>query len=72
MMAGLRDAAAWWVCVARFQARELWRALPGPWPVKIALIVACALIPGPADEIALLAAVAAWRRYASRRKGTLR
>jgi len=51
------DVASWWWCVARMSARSGWDALPGPWPVKVALIVLLAagqLIPGEADELVLL------------------
>lgn len=45
------DAVRW---VAR-KLRGLWDALPGPTWVKVALLVGCLLIPGPGDEIALVA-----------------
>jgi hypothetical protein len=44
--------------------RSLWRALPGPWPVKALLIALAVAEPGPWGEIALAAyanAVAARR-----------
>jgi hypothetical protein len=28
--ATVSDVASWWWTVARYEARELWRALPGP------------------------------------------
>lgn len=58
----MSDVIGWWAYVVRYEAREAWRALPGPWPVKVLLIVACQAIPGPLDEIALVALSAAWRR----------
>ncbi len=59
--------AGWWVFVLRYEAREMWRALPGPWWVKVLLIVITQAIPGPQDELVLLAVVAAFRkRQASR------
>ena len=59
--------ASWWVFVLRYEAREMWRALPGPWWVKVLLIVITQAIPGPQDELVLLAVVAAFRkRQASR------
>ena len=64
----MTDVIGWWVYVARTQARELWDALPGPWPVKVLLIVACQAIPGPLDEIAVVA-IAAARRHRSRERG---
>jgi len=59
--------AGWWVFVLRYEAREMWRAIPGPWWVKVLLIVITQAIPGPQDELVLLAVVAAFRkRQASR------
>ena len=60
------DLAGWWLYVARVTAAESWRSLPGPWPVKALLVVACAAIPGPFDEVALVAITAAWRKRKSR------
>lgn len=61
MTAELGSLAAWWAFLARYYARQLWDSLPGPWPVRVLLIGACLAIPGPADEIALAAVVAACR-----------
>ena len=58
----IRECISWWAYVARFYARGLWEAVPGPWPVKILLIAVCQLIPGAFDEIALVLITAAWRR----------
>ena len=60
------DLAGWWLYVARVTAAELWRSRPGPWPVKALLVVACVAIPGPFDEVALVAITAAWRKRKSR------
>ena len=43
------------------EAREMYRALPGPHWVKIGIIAACFAIPGPQDELLLLAILAACR-----------
>jgi hypothetical protein len=59
-------AREWWIGL-KLAARELWDSLPGPWYVKVILIIACQLIPGQLDEIALIAVVRAWRKYKSRR-----
>jgi hypothetical protein len=64
----VRDLASWWGYVLRYEAREMWRALPGPWWVKALLITVCLLIPGPQDEIALALIVAAFRRRQARRE----
>jgi hypothetical protein len=61
------EVAGWWVYVLRYELRELWRALPGPWWVKVLLIAVCLAIPGPQDEIALALAVAALRKRQARR-----
>jgi hypothetical protein len=60
------DVAGWWWYVAKATARGLWDGLPGPWPVKVLLVVACTAIPGALDEIALLALVAWARRRKAR------
>lgn len=69
-MTELGHLASWWGYVARYEARRLWESMPGPWPVRVLLIVACAAVPGPADELALAAIVAACR--ARRRRHTNR
>ena len=45
----------WPAFLARYYARETWRGMPGPWPVKLALVAVCLAIPGPQDEILLIA-----------------
>ena len=64
----MTGVVSWWAYVIRYEAREMWRGLPGPWPVKVLLVVACQAIPGPLDEIALLAVVAAVRKRRSSRR----
>lgn len=59
----------WPVYVARYYARRTWDDLPGPAWVKVALIVACLLIPGQLDEIALIALTRACRRWRARQAG---
>lgn len=67
-MAGeLVSLARWWAFLAGRYARQLWDSLPGPWPVRVALVAACLAIPGPADELALAAIVAACRARQARR-----
>lgn len=70
LAADLSDVASWWAYVARYEARELWRALPGPWWVKVLLIVVTQAIPGPQDELILLAIVAACRKRQARKAVT--
>lgn len=59
----MRDVLRWWRHVLWVNIRDMWDSLPGPWFVKVALILVCQVIPGPLDEIALLAVIGAWRRY---------
>jgi hypothetical protein len=59
----LACVARWWRHVAAVTARDLWDGLPGPWPVKVLLVVVTQAIPGPQDELLLLAVVALWRKY---------
>lgn len=64
----MSDVASWWSFVLRYEARELWRSLPGPWWVKALLIAVCVAIPGPQDELILLAVVAACRKRRARKE----
>lgn len=65
---------AWWHAltvwhVAKAFAAETWAAIPGPWPVKIlvcALLMACLAIPGPFDELAVLAMIRLARKRRER------
>jgi hypothetical protein len=60
------DVTRWYAYVLWFFALRLWHDLPGPTPVKIALIAVCFAIPGPLDEIALIALPAAARKIRKR------
>lgn len=59
--------AAWWVFVLRYEARETWRATPGPWWVKVPVFVLVVAEPGPFGEMLLLAVVAWCRKRKARR-----
>lgn len=67
----MTDITWWWTYAAIYAARAIWDELPGPWWMKIILlIVTQILIPGPIDDVALMliiAAVHAIRRYMVRR-----
>ena len=63
----MSGVAGWWAFVLRYEARELWRALPGPWWVKVLLIAVTQAVPGPQDELILLAIVAAFRKRQARK-----
>ena len=67
----MTGVASWWAYVIRYEAREVWRALPGPWPVKIlliALLAAGQLIPGELDELLLLLAIGWVKRRLDQRQ----
>lgn len=49
------------------EAREMWRALPGPWWVKVAICLACLAVPGELDEIALIVVLRYFRARRARR-----
>ncbi len=71
-MPRLRAVARWvihlWpVFLIRYQVRETYRALPGPRWVKVSILVACLLFPGPWDELILLAVVSALGARRARR-----
>lgn len=63
----LCSAVRWYSYVLAYYARQLWRMLPGPLPVKILLIVVCLAIPGPLDELALIAFPAIMHRIRKRK-----
>lgn len=63
----LTDLWSWYAYAVRVMLLDTWRALPGPWPVKAALVVTCLMIPGCFDEIALLAVVKVCRARQARR-----
>lgn len=64
----MADLAWFWWTLVLFAAREAWSALPGPWPVKAALLIFCTLGPIPGDEVVLFAIMAAWRSYKARKR----
>ena len=57
----------WWAYVVRYEARETWRAMPGPWPVKVVTLAVLLAIPGQLDEIVFLAVLSACRKRRARR-----
>lgn len=57
----------WHVYCAREWVREAWAGLPGPWWCKALLCAACLAVPGPQDELLLLAVTAACRAWRARR-----
>jgi hypothetical protein len=60
----------WPVYLVRFYVRQTWDDLPGPAPVKLALVVVCVAIPGPQDELALIAFTRLCRLWRARREGS--
>lgn len=60
---------SWPVFLARYYVKQTYNDLPGPAPVKVALVVACLLIPGPLDELALIALPRACRAWRARKAG---
>ena len=59
---------SWPVFLVRYAVRQLWVSLPGPWPVKLALLVICQLIPGQLDEYALILVTRAYRAWRAGRQ----
>lgn len=60
----------WPVYLARYYARQTWRDMPGPWPVKLALVAICLVIPGPQDELLLIALTRVMRAYRARQEAS--
>ena len=63
----LWPSATWPAHLAADYARQTWRDLPGPWWVKIALVAICIAIPGPQDELLLIALTRVCRAWRKRR-----
>jgi len=61
------DLVNWYWLAMRLTALDLWNALPGPWWVKVLVLVITQVIPGPQDELLLLAVVAVCRKIKARR-----
>ena len=66
--AALRLWHSWPAFLARYYLRQTWDDLPGPWWVKVPLIVICLAIPGALDELALIALTRACRVWRARRQ----
>lgn len=65
------DLAAFWArAVWTFGIKPTWNGLPGPWWVRVVLVAVCLAIPGPQDELLLIAITAACRRYRAARATT--
>lgn len=58
---------SWPIYVAWDLARETYRSLPGPWWCKLLLCILCLAIPGPQDELALIALTVIARRIRAHR-----
>jgi hypothetical protein len=55
MIAEMRSLARWYWLWVKAGARRIWDDLPGPWYVKILLIVITqVVIPGPLDDAVIL------------------
>lgn len=57
---------SWPAFLARYYMRQVWRDLPGPWPVKVALIIVTQAIPGQLDDYLLIVACRAFRAWRAR------
>jgi hypothetical protein len=68
MWQGVKYLVSWYWTVVKWEARETWRALPGPWWVKTLIIVGCLAIPGQLDEIAVIALCKLFRARKARRE----
>lgn len=56
----------WAYAVWHFVVKQTWKDLPGPAPVKVALLLICLAIPGPQDELLLIAFTRVCRAYRAR------
>jgi hypothetical protein len=65
-MNAIAEVISWWAFVLKYEAREMWRALPGPWWCKLLIIIVLQAIPGELDEILLLVVLSALRKRRAR------
>lgn len=49
--------------------RQTYRDMPGPWWVKLVIVIICLAIPGPQDELLLVLASRAFRAWRKRQAG---
>ncbi len=68
--APIPDIPSWYALWLRKAVKDTYNGLPGPWWCKVLLIVICLAIPGPQDEILLIAVTAIYRAYRARRRQT--
>jgi hypothetical protein len=61
LTAALGIFTAWYWMGVKMLAGDLWTALPGPWPVKLLVVLVLLAIPGPQDEL-LLVLFLSWRK----------
>ena len=64
----MNDLRLWLRLAWLFWVVDTWRALPGPVWVKVTLLVVCLAIPGPQDELLLIAVTAALRARKARKQ----
>ena len=63
------DLATFWACALwTFGIKPTWNGLPGPWWVRVLLVTVYLAIPGPQDELLLIAITAACRRIRAARE----
>ncbi len=66
----LRLQAVWYAYAVWFTVLEMWRDLPGPWWVKLLLVAVTVAIPGPQDELLLLAVIKVCRVWRKRQRAS--
>jgi hypothetical protein len=67
-MTGIRELIEWYAYCLWYYTKQTYNDLPGPHVVKILLVAICIAIPGPQDEILLLALTRACRAWRKRRE----
>jgi hypothetical protein len=66
------DMATFWAyALWTFGIKATWDSLPGPWWARVLLVAVCLAIPGPQDELLLIAITAACRRIRAARANTI-
>ena len=61
------ELVSWWWYVIRYECRETWQSMPGPWPVKVVTLAVLLAVPGQLDEVIFFAVLGALRKRQARR-----
>lgn len=67
----MNELGTWLRLAWLFWVVDTWKSLPGPPWCRVALLIVCLAIPGPQDELLLIAVTAAMRARKARKDRAL-